>query len=151
MVVLCLSTGAGLKIRSLLGAQGCLALSFASQVSAPGLGTLPGGDLLASRPASAIAAVPPLPAGLSLTTLRTSSLSFPHPLLPFGSGSCLWWTPEGFAHWAVPCFWQPVCQIRSGLLVFLTDSSYFCVFISVAASSQVPSGAAQPCGGVKAG
>lgn len=45
---------------------------------------------------SAVAAVPPLAAGLSLTTLGTS-LSFPHPPLPFGSGCCLRRTPEGLA------------------------------------------------------
>jgi len=145
------SWGPGLEIRALLGARVCLALPSASEVTEPGLGALPGGDLLTSRLASAVVAVPPLPAGLSLTTLRTSSPSFPHPLRPARSGSCLRWTPEGCTHGAVPCFWLPVCQIRTGSLFFSTDSSYFCVFISVAASPQVPCGAAQRCARVKAG
>lgn len=84
--------GSDIKYGAFLSTLGCcLALSSASKVTKPELGVLQEGI---SRP-TGLRVTPPLTAGLSLTTLRTSSLSFPHPLLPFGSRSCLWWTPEG--------------------------------------------------------
>lgn len=81
------------KIWSLFNTlSGCLALFSASKVTKPGRGVLQEGI---SHPTGFSITVPPLTASLSLTPRRTSSPSCPHPLLPLGSRSYLWWTPKG--------------------------------------------------------
>lgn len=122
------SSGVWAETESTCGCSGLSGFALCLQGHSTRLGTLLQG--ISSHPSQLQPAA--IPAGLSLTMLRTSSLSFPHPLLPFRSRSCLWWTPQGGS-----LFLALVCQICLGPLGFLIDSSCFCVFISAAALPQV--------------